>query len=336
MANVRCVVLILLGPGDGDIYGAQHLCASLFHYEPDLIHVVLVCDNADVAAKAEAITTRFDRRISAIVPRPKHPVDKIGKYLGANVLYGLQSVTNRFHGDFVLKLDADSMVISQFSEQIGAFLSSHAKNGICGTLGRTSAREHKTYGYEATLTSPLLQMVRKLPSEQWQYILSLSDEALQLYAVGDLALAADLRACSTIAEPVQEAVKRGYHWLEYCQGGGYAMSWSLLTAMHGAGYLAHAPALYSLPTGEDVLMSMYCRALGFRVLDYSDCGQPFACAWRGLPYPVEVLFQRQHAIVHSLKGDPNASREELQSIFQKSRLLDRARGLSSVRTANIK
>jgi hypothetical protein len=282
----------------------------------------------------EATMARFDHRISTVVPRQKHPVDKIGKYLGANVLYGMQHIHERFHGNFILKLDADSMVIAPFTEKIGALLYSHAENGICGTLGRTSAREHLTYGQEATIISPLVQIVHKLPSEQWQYISSLTDEALQLYTGGDLFLAADLRACSTIAEPVQEAVKRGYHWLEYCQGGGYAMSWSLLTAMHGAGYLAHAPALYSLPTGEDVLMSMYCRSLGFRVLDYSDYGQPFACAWRGLPYSVEVLIQRQHAIIHSLKGDPNASREDLQTIFQEFRLSPRTHGLSSVRTAN--
>ena len=63
-------------------------------------------------------------------------------------------------------------------------------------------------------------------------------------------------------------------------------------------------------------MSMYCRSLGFQVMDLSGPGQPFACAWRGLPYPPEILIQREHAVVHSLKGDIRATREELQSIFQ--------------------
>jgi hypothetical protein len=51
-------------------------------------------------------------------------------------------------------------------------------------------------------------------------------------------------------------------------------------------------------------------------MDYSDHGQPFACMWRGLPYPPNVLIQRQHAIIHSLKDDKRMSREELQLTFK--------------------
>ena len=87
-----------------------------------------------------------------------------------------------FHGDFLLKLDADSLLIGPFSEVVGTFLASHPHCGVCGTLGRTSAREHKTYGYELRLTSPLVQMIPFLPPAQWRYISSLSERVLLDYA----------------------------------------------------------------------------------------------------------------------------------------------------------
>lgn len=319
MVGRRWAALILLGSGAGDIEGAYHLCASIFHYEPEVLHVFFVCDGEEVASQTVAIRDRFRGRVTTIVAPQKHPVDARGKYLGPNVLYGLNAIANRFEGAFVLKMDSDSLLIGPFSKRVGEFLTSHAECGVCGTLGRTSAREDRTYGREIGITSPLVQMVRSLPLEQWQYICSLSKQDLLLYARNDPSLAGSLRACATIARPVEEAIKHGYQWLEYCQGGGYAISWTLLTAMQQAGYLTESPSLHGLPTGEDVLVSMYCRSLGFQVMDYSDDGQPFACAWRGLPYSTEILIQRQHAIIHSLKGDANASREELQAIFQELR-----------------
>ena len=320
MAGVRWVALILLGGGAGDLEGTYHLCSSIFHYEPDTTYVLLVCDSAEAAFQAAKIRTRFGDRITTMVAPPKHPVDARGKYLGANVLYGLGLIEDRLQGAFVLKLDADSLLIGPISERVSGFLDSNTECGICGTLGRTNAREDPTYGQELEITSPLVRMILALPSEQWLYISSLTDHDLLQYARNDSTLAGNLRACATISGPAQQAIRRGYGWLEYCQGGGYAISWPLLTAMRSNGYLAHAPQLRNLPTGDDVLLSMYCRSLGFRVMDYSDSGQPFACAWRGLPYSAEVLLQRRHAVIHSLKGDKRASREELQLLFQSLRV----------------
>jgi hypothetical protein len=319
MAGTGWVALILLGGGAGDLEGAHHLCTSIFHYEPDIVHALLACDSEEVASQA-ATRIRFGSRVSTIVTPPKHPVDSKGKYLGQNVLYGLELIEERFRGSFALKLDADSLLIAPFSERVASFLDSHPKCGICGTLGRTSAREELTYGKELEITSPLVRMISALPPEQWQYISSLTERDLLKYARNDPNLSGNLRACATISGPVLEAIRQGYGWLEYCQGGGYAISWRLLTAMRSSGYLTHPSRLHNLPTGEDVLLSMYCRSLGFRVMDCSDSGQPFACAWRGLPYPAEVLLQRQHSVIHSLKGDKRVSREELQSLFQALRV----------------
>jgi hypothetical protein len=313
--EVPCVGLVLLGDNSDDIEGASELCASIFHYEPHSVHVLLVCDGDAALSQTMAITARFGDRLTAALAPPKHPVDARGD-LGANVLYGLDLIESRFRGSFVLKLDADSLTIGPFFERIHQFLSLNAQCGVCGTLGRTNAREEETYGFERTKESSLVRMISSRPSAQWSLISSLPDSELLQYARNDPTIASSLRAYATIARPVQEALLCGYRWLEYCQGGGYAISWSFLKAMRSASYLAQARSLLSLPTGEDVLLSMYCRSLGFHVMDYSDNGQPFACKWRGLPYPPDVLIQRQHAIIHSLKGDGRASREQLQLTFK--------------------
>lgn len=319
MSACDWVALILLGKGSGDLDGAYHLCASISHFEPAIHHIVLVCDGAEVWSQAQLIRTTFGPHVTALQAPPKHPVDQRGKYLGANVLYGLAYAQSRFPDAAVLKLDADSMLIAPFSELVRVFFASKPGCGVCGTLGRTSARDDPTYGYEREKRSPLVTMISSLPSDQWAFIASLPDRDLLAYARNDQVLAQNLRACGTIARPVEEAVRNGYGWLEYCQGGGYAISQPLLKAMRDEGYLLHAPSLFGLSTGEDVLISMYCRSLGFRVMDYSDCGQPFACMWRGLPFAPDELIQRQHAVIHSLKGDERSSREGLQSFFLERR-----------------
>ena len=42
MADVRWVALVLVGGGSGDTEGARDLCASIFHFEPSVLHVLLV------------------------------------------------------------------------------------------------------------------------------------------------------------------------------------------------------------------------------------------------------------------------------------------------------
>ena len=129
----------------------------------------------------ETTCSIYDGRVSSIVAAPKHPVDAKGKYLGPNLLHGLEaSAVGPWR--LLLKLDADSLLIGPFSEGVGTFLASHPHCGVCGTLGRTSAREHKTYGYELRLTSPLVQMIRSSPPAQWRYISSLSERVLLDYA----------------------------------------------------------------------------------------------------------------------------------------------------------
>jgi hypothetical protein len=319
MNDVRWVALILLGAGETDLEGTIELCASIFHYEPHTLAVTINCDSVSVAERAASIQFLQDPRIHLITAPPKHPVSIRGKYLGPNVLFALNYIASNHEAEFVLKLDADSLIIGPMAERIAGFLATHSDCGVCGTLGRTSARQSPTYGYERTIISPLVRMIRALPSEQWAYIESLADDELLSYANHDSSTANNLRTCATLAKPVAAAMQHGYYWLEYCQGGGYALSWNFLTALKQAGYLAHSPKIFSLPTGEDVLISMYCRSLRFTVLDYSADGQPFACAWKGLPDSPKSLLERNHSVVHSLKGDIQISRADLQAFFKSQR-----------------
>jgi hypothetical protein len=323
MAANDWVALVLVGSNRDDLKGTIEVCRSILHYEPGVLQILLVCDTAEAAGHISAISAEFEKKLSLVIAPPKHPVDARGRYLGANLIYGLEWIHRRFVGEFVLKLDTDALVIGNFAENIRSFLDSNADCGICGTLGRTSAREDEFYGHERYTISWLVRMVLSLPLSHLDQISSLADQDLWIFAKLTMFIAR-LRStltgravlCSEVASSVQEAIRHGYRWLEYCQGGGYAISWSLLNAMGDAGYLGHSSSLYSLPTGEDVLIAMYCRSLGFHVMDYSERGQPFACSWRGLPYPPEVLIERGHAIIHSLKNNKDASRDDLQFFFQ--------------------
>ena len=126
MAKAQWAALILLGSGEADLEGAQELCASIFHYEPEVVSIAIACDSDFVTDLARTAQFTQNPRIHLITAPPKHAVSARGKYLGANVLYALNFMLNRFNADFVLKLDADSLIIGPMSERVADFMASTA------------------------------------------------------------------------------------------------------------------------------------------------------------------------------------------------------------------
>jgi hypothetical protein len=204
--------------------------------------------------------------------------------LSAGILLALRAVHEAGSADFVLRLDTDALVIAPFAAAVSGFLQGHPRTGMLGTLGCTCRRDEPYYGCEAR-------------------------------AVSDVMLARDRH----VRAHARRAIANGYVAKEYCQGGAYVLPSRTVERMARRGYLAAPEIWLDAPVPEDVMMGMYTRAVGLRSMDFSMPGQPFANHYRGLPYPPRELVRRGHAIVHSVKRDPDFSEAEIRRFFRVAR-----------------
>jgi hypothetical protein len=70
---------------------------------------------------------------------------------------------------------------------------------------------------------------------------------------------------------------------------------------------------------EDVVTAICAYACGFQLLDLNGEGEPFGVSYQGLPASPELLAERGHAVIHSLKRDPAWSEEDIRAFFRSRR-----------------
>jgi hypothetical protein len=89
--------------------------------------------------------------------------------------------------------------------------------------------------------------------------------------------------------------------------------------MHQFGCFEHPEDWLPLAVPEDVMMGMFTRTVGLESTDFSMPGEPFGSNWRGLAYSPEEMLRRGHALIHSVKSDPQYSERELRQFFKDQR-----------------
>ena len=262
---------------------------SLFAHEPHLAWLVLVDDSPTRRRLETMIEVPATCRVTVL----RHPRQGIGDgYLGGlcvSVLHGFQWLSMNTTVRFALKIDADSLVVAPFAKRIEQVFTNCPNIGLIGAEGRTCNREQPTYGFETRAVSPLLRLAKWL-SER-------SDESTTTTSQ------AGLDDLSPLAPHLIRAIRHGYRSMHYCQGGAYAVSSHLLQSMAVNNCFASGPSWSFLSIGEDVMMGMFAYSVGMQIRDMSLDNEPFGCHWKGLPYPLDVLKDRKHSILHSLKSD---------------------------------
>lgn len=121
-----------------------------------------------------------------------------------------------------------------------------------------------------------------------------------------------------------KALRRGYEIGENIQGGAYFMSRSCLEKLYEANYLPE----YNLGTvnlGEDHLLSLLTKLVGFKLGDLSSGDMPLGTAWKGLPASPEVLHAKGKKIIHSTKSWQDLDEEQIRGYFKKYRQPEHAR-----------
>jgi hypothetical protein len=128
-----------------------------------------------------------------------------------------------------------------------------------------------------------------------------------------------LAAFTQVRPHIELAISNGLQAWEYCQGGAYAISHEMLRRLRTSGILEHTLAWQAFPFGEDEIVSMYAIAVGLRVCDLSDTGEPFGIQYRDLPWPPPELIGRQYGLTHSVKDGSRGSEDELRAWFAEYR-----------------
>lgn len=305
-------IVIPVGPGNDEADRLSKLLRSIVRYEPEVSWIVLVDDD-----DSERHLERFcpipasSKLIVLKNPRGNGGIPGPGGLL-VGVMRGFEWVARHTTACFVLKLDVDSLVIAPFSDVINSALQRDSGIGQLGALGRTCNRNDPTYGHEVTLTSPIVQF-----SRLWDKIArQCSYSSVRLQEIG--ALSPKLRWCGSfvsVRKYVQAASNYGYERLVYCQGGGYVLAAEWLTRLSQEGCFDSYLAWVDVPINEDVVVSMYTHAVGLKVHDFSDRGEPFGVHWRGLPFAPVTMLSSGYSIIHSLKNNTAYTDDQIYGVF---------------------
>lgn len=286
-------LIVPVGPGATEQRRFRDLLDSLFAWESGLrLCVAIESDPPAVREVRRGFARGGCRFVSLSAPYRGRGKALEGR-LSAGILLALRTVHRAGRFEFVLRADTDALVIGPFREAVRGLLSRHPDAGMVGTLGCTCRREASYFGCEKDSISDVLRALESAP-------------------------AADPGAMR-IREHVRLAVSHGYAGKEYCQGGVYALSCEVVARMSARGCFDHPEDWLPLAVPEDVIMGMYTRAAAMRSQDASLTGEPFANHFRGLPYSPEELVARGHALIHSVKGDPQFTEPEIRRYFRERR-----------------
>jgi hypothetical protein len=118
---------------------------------------------------------------------------------------------------------------------------------------------------------------------------------------------------------IARAEAKGYVLGESCIGGGYALSQAALQRLSDEGLLRDEWLFFRRAIPEDVILGLLVRAVGLRMADFNNRGEPFAILWRGLCGSPHELLRGGYSIIHSLKDTPEQSELDIRSFFATQR-----------------
>lgn len=264
---------------------------------------VLVFDAHELPPWTADLADRFGARLAMLLNPRSLRGEGLWGGLFCGVLAGLRWIYENTGCDWVLKLDTDSLVIAPYADRVRSVFADNPATGMIGTVGGTCNRRRFIYGREAQSVSPL---VRALSPPQRE---DRDDDVASMRAY--------LRTSPgcVFATHIRDAMARGFRRHIFCQGGGYSVRREALRALFESRYVADPLLWADLPAGEDLLLAMYLRALGWRITDCSDRRQVFGLQWRGLPFPPADLLAQGYAVIHSVKNDPRWSEDAIRTYF---------------------
>jgi hypothetical protein len=291
---VRLACYIPVGPGDDEVRRVVDLIDSVKSYCSKVEWIILVDDPAEPRTLAPMITVPAGVQLTVLLnPRDRRGPGNTGGLCVADMI-AFQHVQQSTDAEYLLKLDTDSLVISQFTTRVEPILRNAVDLGMLGVIG-DSFGDNRRYDYVRENRS-LLMRILDLPDNLAQVDFSNYPE-LRWFGL------ADQERCSVIRSYIRRALQFNAVIGEYCQGGAYIVSRRLLDEMGNNGYFRSPTRWGKLKLGEDVFVSLCCVSLGLRLYDSSYKGSAFAIHPHCLPLTCEELIALDRSIIHSIKGN---------------------------------
>ena len=284
-------VIVPIGPDDAELLRFHDFLESQWSYERGASLCVAI-DSSPQVREVKPRNNHIPDFVTLHDPFRGQGEPLMGR-LSASLLLGFDLIRRAGPFDFVLRADTDALVVGEFRSTVSRFLAEHPQTGMLGTLGFTVCREHPHYGCEKTAVSDVVHALETMPHDSPSF--------------------------ARIEAQLNAAYRNGYVGKEYCQGGIYALPFRTLERMHQFGCFEHPEDWLPLAVPEDVMMGMFTRTVGLESTYFSMPGEPFGSNWRGLAYSPEEMLRRGHALIHSVKSDPQYSERELRQFFKDQR-----------------
>jgi hypothetical protein len=117
----------------------------------------------------------------------------------------------------------------------------------------------------------------------------------------------------------RQALKNGYRTGESVFGGSYYVTKAFIQKLHDKGLLPDY-RIRTLNLGEDHLFGLLAKTVGMELRSLSGKGQPFACAWKGLPASPEQLWEEGRKVIHSTRKWEALNETEVRDYFRGKRM----------------
>ncbi len=280
--------LVPAGPGRAERDRVLDLLDALSVYEPGLRHVVVVDDDRRPRG---AWPTAVDVIAN---PRAGRGIGTLGGTV-AGSLAGLARVHRVALGAWVLRLDADALVVGPVVERVEAAW--RPGDGILGSCSRTcngELRDVRRWSREVRRHSSPVWAWRRPPRRPW------------------FVRPADPFVRSVLLQ----ARAAGYAAGEHCLAAGCAVSAALVGALSARGWLERPERWLGARLGDDIVLGAMSRACG---LALRDCHAVFGLKHVGLADTPPRLLERGFAVVHSTKNDPSLDEASIRSFFAAAR-----------------
>jgi hypothetical protein len=311
--RLRFAAIVPVGPDAIGLWRGIELIRSLLSWEPELGWCIVLDDAPRPRGLSELVGFPSTCRATTLLTPPMSAGESwIGRLTGG-IIAALAWLQSNADADFVLRIDADALVIGPFARAVSTRLAATTDAGVIGTLGLSShpaVRMRENHNVE-----PKLLKSARLLSESDRPPTECCSSVLNVPGVGTFD-ANQRRAFEIIRPHIERAVSRGYRSNEFCQGGVNVISRLMVERLSERGYLSSADAWAALPFADDRVMAMYARAVDVQLCDYSAPGEPFGVQARGLPYAPDELLERGHSLIHSVRNDRRFDEMQIRDFFR--------------------
>lgn len=283
---VPAAVLILAGPGHAERERVLDGLDALAAHEPALPRETLIVDDDRSRHRAA-----WPTGVSVIAnPRSGRGIGTLGGTV-AGTLAGLAFLHRHAPGAWVLRLDADALVVGPVAERVAAAW--RPADGVLGSCSRTCTGERRDVsGWAAEIRRherPVWAWRRPPRRPAWV-------RPADPFVRGVLA----------------EARRAGYAPGEHCVAAGCALSAPLVAALAARGWLERPERWLGARLGDDIVLGAMSRGCG---LSLRDLPSVFGIRHVGLPADPAALRERGFGVVHSTRNDPVHDEASVRAFF---------------------